>query len=110
MIDITGVNLVEFVKKAYELSRPQGMGYLHFTQDPLSDDEANYIISKSQNERFAVDMDYVKGRAVKMGVRRTIVDDSVRLEIRDKWYDHTEEQLLDLLTAVNKLPSKLNND
>ena len=30
MIDVTNVNMVELVKKAYDLSRPQGMGMLHF--------------------------------------------------------------------------------
>jgi hypothetical protein len=31
-IDITGVDMVEFVKKVYELSLPQGMGFLHYQE------------------------------------------------------------------------------
>ena len=35
MIDVTGIDLVEFAKKVYELSVPQGMGILHFTPQAL---------------------------------------------------------------------------
>lgn len=59
MIDITDVNMVEFVKKVYDLSRPQGMGMMHFTPVPLTDEEAKSLI----NDDGTVNMDYVRGRA-----------------------------------------------
>ena len=57
MIDITGVNMIELVKKAYDLSRPQGMGMMHFTPDPLTDEEAKSLIQ----ENGEVSLDYVGG-------------------------------------------------
>jgi hypothetical protein len=60
-IDITDVNLVELVKKVYELSVPQGMGFLHFTPEPLTDEEAATLI----DPKYGIRMDYVKGRGCK---------------------------------------------
>ena len=91
MIDITGVDLIKFVKKAYELSKPLGLGLLHYTPEPLSDEEAKECIIKGE-----VGMDYVKGRSCKMRAR---FDDG-RLLIRDKWFDHTDVQLTELLDHV----------
>lgn len=92
MIDVTGINLVEFAKKIYELSVPQGSGFLHFTPKPLTNEEAKqYISMEGQN---ALDMDYVNGRACKMHVRR----ENNKLTTSDVWYDHTNlayQQLLD---------------
>ena len=44
MIEITGIDLVEFTKKVYEFSSPQGMGFLHFTPNPLTTEDANQFI------------------------------------------------------------------
>ena len=92
MIDITGVNLVEFAKEVYELSVPQGMGVLHATPEPLTDDEAKLYIH-TEDGRSALSMDYVKGRACKMHVRR----EGEKLTIPDSWYDHTDRILNQLL-------------
>lgn len=95
MIDVTGIDLVEFAKKVYELSVPQGMGILHFTPSPLTDEVAKSIIALSKDDkRIALSMDYVRGRACKMHVRR----EDGKLTISDTWYDHTDriyQQLLD---------------
>jgi len=95
MIDITGVDLKEFVKKVYELSKPQGLGFLHYESGGLSDEEAQFIVDNCYNPtRFAVAMDYVKGRACKMTVHKN----GDKLEIKDSWYDHSENQLKELLS------------
>ena len=39
-IDITGINLIEFVKEVYKLSVPAGLGYLHFRKGELTNEEA----------------------------------------------------------------------
>ena len=98
MIDITGVDLVKFVKKVYELSVPQGLGFLHATPEPLTDAEVGYIVNMyKEDKRIALDMDYVKGRACKMIVWRN----EDKLEIRDDWYDHTDENFKKLLDTFN---------
>ena len=46
MIDITEIDLVEFVKRVYDLSKPQGLGFLHYEAGQLSTDEAKKIVGK----------------------------------------------------------------
>jgi len=95
MIDITGIDLVEFAKKVYELSVPQGMGILHFTPEPITDEEAKMYIQ--EEGRSALNMDYVKGRACKMHVTR----ENGKLTISDTWYDHTDRIYQQLLEHFN---------
>lgn len=93
-IEITGVDLKKFVQKAYELSQPQGLGFLHYEKGALTDDEAQGIIDSSRPDgRNAVSMDYVKGRSIKMHVSR----DDGKLFIYNNWYDHSPHQLKELL-------------
>jgi hypothetical protein len=93
MIKLTNVNTVELVKKAYELSRPQGLGFLHFIEgDTLTDEEAKQFIM----EDGTVNMDYVKGRACKF---HTFIKNG-EFFINDNWYDHTDTQLKELLKTI----------
>jgi hypothetical protein len=96
MINITGIDLKSFVKKVYELSVPQGIGFLHFTPNPLSDKEAEEIIELYKNDkRIALSMDYVNGRACKM----TVYKQGNELAINDNWYDHTDSSFQNLLDS-----------
>ena len=92
MIDVTNVDMVKFVKKVYDLSRPQGLGMMHYTPKPLTDDEAKQFIQ----DDGTVDMDYVGGRACKMHVFNR---DGV-LSVHDSWYDHSDTQFSELLAHV----------
>ena len=94
-IEITGADLKELAKAAYDLSRPQGLGILHYEEGGLTDQEAESLII--DDERWPLAMDYVKGRACKMRVYK----DGDRLYIHKKWYDHTDEQLKELLNRIN---------
>jgi hypothetical protein len=67
MIDITGVDLVKFVQAVYDLSKPQGLGFMHFRTGPLSDQDAKKCLPP--DGRIAVDTDYVNGRACKLGAK-----------------------------------------
>lgn len=94
MIDITGIDLVEFAKKVYELSVPQGLGHLHYNAEPLTDDEAKSLIHPPDRlYEIILDMDYVRGRACKMVVRKQ----DGKLLIADSWYDHTDRIFKQLL-------------
>lgn len=96
-IDITGVDLVALAKKAYDLSGPQGLGFLHFERGGLTDAEAQSTIDYfSSDMSMALDMDYVKGRACKLAVFRS----GDKLFIDSPWYDHTDIQLFKLLKSV----------
>lgn len=93
-IDITGVDLSKFVREAYNLSRPQGLGYLHHREGGLPEDELQAILKRDENSKYyAVSMDYVMGRAVKMTVHKS----GDRLVINDRWFDHSDEALKTLL-------------
>lgn len=100
MIDVTGVDLVELAKAAYDLSRPQGLGFLHFTPDPLTDEEAQSLL-RDADSHLALSLDYVHGRAVKLTVYR----DGDTLSMRDRWYDHSQSQLQELLERIGKTAS-----
>ena len=91
MIDITGFNLVDVVKNVYDLSKPQGAGFLHYEEGGLTDDEALSLIDPS--DQIPIMMDYVKGRACKFNV---YMKDG-RLLIHDAWYDHTAADLQELI-------------
>lgn len=110
MIEITGVDLAGFIKAAFDLSKPQGFGYLHYTPQPLPDDEVAEIIDREKKVSFdtgiAASMDYVHGRAVKM----TVFREGDRLFIRSDWFDHTKDQLEELLrrTGVRSEASQEN--
>lgn len=99
MIEITGASLVEVVKAAYDLSSPQGMGFIHATEGPMSDEDAEELLgaySKHQIGKEVFSMDYVRGRAVKL----TVFMDGERRFIRDAWFDHTDAHLEKLLEKI----------
>lgn len=105
MIEITGIDLAEFVKKVYELSSPAGLGFLHFTPEPLTIEEAKHIVEHSvdpygfdkQTNELVLFMDYVKGRSCKMIVWQK----GQKLFIKKNWHDHTDYQLKQLLKHFN---------
>ncbi len=100
MIEITGVNLVEFVKKVYELSNPQGMGFLHFQEGKLATGQAENIVDTWKDDnRMAIGMDYVNGRSCKMNVFK----ENDKLWIFGDWFDHTKDQLEELLKLKDKI-------
>ncbi len=106
MIKITGVDLVKFVQKVYDLSQPQGMGIIHFEAGELPEVDAQEIVKRGENDTVAISMDYVKGRACKMVVWRK----DGELVIRDDWYDHSRYQLAKLLEQFGiELPEKSEN-
>ena len=99
-IDITGINLIEFVRGVYRLSVPAGLGWLHFTEGELTDEEVKEILDIwKKDKQFALDMDYIKGRACKMTVFRKDREEK-KIFIYSPWYDHTDIQLKKLLKGV----------
>lgn len=95
MIDITGANLVDVAKAAYDLSSPQGMGILHYEEGSLTDDEAKSMVT--EGDRCPLSLDYVKGRACKL----TVFADGDRLYIPNNWYDHSPDQLKQLVERIS---------
>lgn len=94
MIDITGADLVDVVKAAYDLSSPQGLGHMHFKSGSLTDEQAKSLIN--EDCRTPITLDYVAGRACKL----TVFKNGEKLYIRNSWYDHSEDQLLELIDRI----------
>lgn len=95
MIKIDNLGLVKFAQDVYELSTPQGLGFLHAQAGGLSEEAATELVARQENNpRIALDMDYVSGRACKMTVFET---EDGYYEVPDSWYDHTESQYDELL-------------
>ena len=104
-IEVTNANLRLLVQTAYDLSKPQGMGYLHYQPGSLSDEDADMLLEckgtsvGTPSYNVVVSMDYVRGRAVKMSVFK-VEDYPNKLFIRDTWFDHTEEEFHILLAIL----------
>jgi len=94
-LEITGANLIDVVKAAYDLSKPVGMGFMHYTPEPLTDDEARELINGDRSG-VALSLDYVKGRACKL----VVFKDEERLFVRKDWYDHSDSDLDKLIAAI----------
>lgn len=93
LIDITDVDMVKFVTAVYDLSRPQGLGFLHAVPGSLPEAEAKELAAFFlETDR----LDYVKGRSCKM----TLYRENGRMYIHPDWYDHSYEDMNDLLKAV----------
>lgn len=98
-IDITGADLVQVAKIAYDLSKPQGLGFMHFQPGPLDNETARECVDHcARIPHIALDMDYVNGRACKLSVFR----DGDKLWIDDRWYDHTPEQHAELVRRIRE--------
>lgn len=95
-IDVTNCSLVEIIKAAYSLSESRGLGILQSAAGPLTDDEAKAYIRPDGNAY----LDYVKGRAVKLNLAMC---DGRRLIYADRWFDHSDAQLKQLLAVAISL-------
>ena len=95
MIDITGVDLVKVAQEVYNLSIPRGLGHFQFQEGPLSQEDAESLIHED-NPKWPLDMDYVRGRSCKFHVTQ----EDGRLYIPSSWYDHSKEDLRELLERV----------
>ena len=96
MIEVTHIDLALLAQKAYALSSPKGTGYLHYTPEPITYEQARGLVD-NDHRMFPLNMDYVNGRAVKLTVHR---DDDNRLWLSDTWYYHTMNQYRELLAHV----------
>lgn len=89
--------LVEVVKAAYDLSHPIGMGIIHYREGSLTDEQAQSLIDLD-HKRHVVNMDYVVGRCVKMSVFKD--QQTEQFFIHKSWYDHSNDDLKELLDRV----------
>ena len=101
---MTGVDLRRLVKKAYELSYPEGKGHLSYEPGPLTDKEVQTILSEHDSVT-KLSIDYVKGRLVKLVLFKGSPSENMPnvpcyLPERwdgELWIGHSDRQLCELL-------------
>lgn len=98
MIDVTNLSLTKMAKLAYQMSKPVGMGILHYREGELSDEDAQELVNNCKDDRqMALNMDYVHGRCCKFRVFK----ENGKHYINKDWYEHTEDDLHQLLILAN---------
>jgi hypothetical protein len=68
MINISDMNKAEVLAKLYNASQPLGMGFLHFTPEPMELDEAQQLLEEGTY------FDYLKGRVMKVDLSKDAFD------------------------------------
>ena len=63
-IDLTSMDKAEVLAKLYNYSKPQGMGFLQFTPEPMTTKEAQSLLDSGQTY-----FDYLKGRVMKIKLK-----------------------------------------
>lgn len=61
-MNIAGMDKAAVLVALYNRAQPQGLGFLHFTPEPMKIEEAREIVSKYKY------FDYLKGRVMKVDI------------------------------------------
>ena len=94
-------DLRKLVANVYDISRPAGMGFLHYTPGSLTEEQITALIDLEAS--FPVAMDYVLGRQCKFYVYyEGGVQSPDKLCFDDEWYDHSSAELMELLIRSAK--------
>lgn len=92
LIEIPPSKLPDLIRFTYLISKPVGMGFLHYTPGDIPEETLNSIL----HDRGGIHMDYVHGRQCKMSV----LQEDGKYFIRKKWPDHDDEDMNKLLTLL----------
>lgn len=76
-IDISKLDKGEVLAALYNNSKPQGMGFLHYTPKDMTKEEAQNLLSERAPRPY---FDYLKGRVMKV----EIYGDSLHVELYDR--------------------------
>ena len=69
-INMKNMDKIEILRRLYDNAKPQGMGFLHFTPEKMTTEEANTLYNSSRDRYF----DYVKGRVMKIDLNGDVLD------------------------------------
>jgi len=62
-VSIAGLSKAAVLAALYNGSKPQGMGFLKFTPEPMTEEEAQNILDQRRDHRY---FDYLNGRVMKV--------------------------------------------
>lgn len=71
MIDTTGIPRYLVLKALYDNARPQGLGFLHYTPEPMTETEAEQLLTLDTY------FDYVHGRVLKVSLKHPYFDEQL---------------------------------
>lgn len=89
-INIKGLNKAEVLAALYNHAKPQGMGFLQYTPEDMTKDQAQKLLDNG--DRY---FDYVKGRVMKVELSQDYLDPW--LYDRDNGQGEAQEALKHLL-------------
>jgi hypothetical protein len=102
-IKVSRASLPAVIAKAYELSQPQGLGFLHAQPGGIPTDKLAEILARSDGASITflkgVGLDYVQGRAVKLHIHYDEAEGHY-VEDNGRWFDHSESQWQELKTFI----------
>lgn len=67
-IDLKGLNKAEVLAALYNASKPQGMGFMHYTPEPMTTEQAAEILERQTY------FDYLSGRVMKVDLAGDVLD------------------------------------
>lgn len=92
-IDISQLDKAAVLAALYNRARPQGMGFLHYTPEPMTHDQARELLGKMHEPYF----DYLKGRVMKVDLGKDQL--YVGLYDRDNGHGAAASAIADLRPA-----------
>lgn len=92
MIEIPEDKLTALISAVYNISRPVGMGRLHYRPGPIPDELLKHILGNP----YGIHMDYLYGRQCKFSVQEI----EGHYFISKSWPDHSAEDLAQVLKEI----------
>ncbi len=70
MTSIAGLNKAQVLTALYNAARPLGMGFLQYSPEPMTEEEAQKLLDATPDASF----DYLKGRVMKISLAQDEID------------------------------------
>ncbi len=76
-VNIKGIEKHKVIQALYNASKPQGMGFLHFTPEDLADEESKEEVEAHTSDgrgQEKIYFDYLRGRIIKCEISTDEID------------------------------------
>jgi hypothetical protein len=104
MVDIN-IAPWKVVKEVYDMCLPVGAGFLQYTPDKMTEEQAKEYVTRFTSTENEIHMDYVGGRQCKFSMK---ISFGYIVEFDDEeWFDHTP---LELKYLISKLKVMATNE
>ena len=68
MVSTKGIEKWKVLKALYDNAQPQGLGFLQYNRNPMTEEEAKSIIKEGSQYHNGLSFDYLKGRVMKVNL------------------------------------------